>query len=193
MSTWLLFVFMLPVFFGRDFFLLRMGPRFRTAKRLRIYGLVLAASATLFPAFWRAGLDRAVLPMIVIYGTLCAISVWIRKTDRHNLAWLIAAAPNPVLVLGLAMLVQPGLAQGSAQASVPGPILAACVWIGLMTFCVKQVEDTPMDVTDLDLAVVIAAVVNSAALLILSGQELADASSGWADLFRQVTGMISAD
>ena len=51
MSALILISFVLPIFFVRDWLLLRMGPAATTVARLREYGLVLLASVDLcFPA-----------------------------------------------------------------------------------------------------------------------------------------------
>ena len=109
MSTVVLISFVLPVFFTRDWLLLRMGPAATTMTRLRGYALVLLASTILFSAVtFSVRTERLLeillspsvtLPVVLLYGALLAVSIWIKRTDRHQVAWQIALSPNPILVL----------------------------------------------------------------------------------------------
>ena len=116
MSTVILISFVLPTFFVRDWLLLRMGPAATIVARLREYAFVLLASIVLFSAItFSAGTGRLLeivlspsvtLPVVLLYCVLLAVCIWIRRTERHQVAWRIALFPNPLLVLAIATLAR---------------------------------------------------------------------------------------
>ena len=168
--TWALIPLILPIFFTRDFFLLRMGPRSKRSIRLGAYSLILLATVISVPAFSsveRASLEPLMAAIMCLYAALGFLSILARKTNRHDLAWLLAAAPNPVLALGLSRIVTIVLPRGLSGAFLAGTVVAACIWIALTACCVKRADHTPMKLPDLDFSLTIAAVVNSAAMLTL--------------------------
>jgi hypothetical protein len=98
------------------------------------------------------------------------MSIWVRKAERHDVAWLIAIAPNPSLATALALSPRAVL----HLESVATPALLACLWIGLMLFCARRMNDAPMEAPDLDFSVANATIVSSAALLVLVVEALAE-------------------
>jgi hypothetical protein len=88
------------------------------------------------------------------------LGIWLRKTDRHNFAWLIAAVPNPLLTAVLQALF-------SQQDPAIGAIGLACLWIGLMALSLEYFGRGLLDVPDLDYTLTFTALLNSAALVML--------------------------
>jgi len=203
MSTVILISFVLPTFFVRDWLLLRMGPAAAIVARLREYALVLLASIVLFSAITVAvGTERLLeivlspsvtLPIVLLYCVLLAVCIWIRRTDRHQVAWRIALFPNPVLVLAIATLARFILPRVSVFGAVVVTPLLACLWIGLIGLSVWGARNTPLDVPDLNFSLGLAGLVNSAVLLLLPLGAWIQGSAAWNNLFQQVGAMLSFD
>src|SRR5579862_2926783 len=110
MSAWILSAFVLPIFFVRDCFLLRMGRAATTLARLKTYAVAVLASVLLLSVVTasftteRLLKEFASLPvcfaLLLFYGALLVMCVWMKRTERHHLAWRIAVVPNPVLAGG---------------------------------------------------------------------------------------------
>jgi hypothetical protein len=95
-----------------------------------------------------------------------AACLWIRRTDRHYWAWLLALAPNPILAFCLALLSRLVFSPSSVYAVIALSSIPACAWIGLLGFSLKGTDRSPMDVRDLDFSIGVAAWVNVIALLL---------------------------
>src|SRR6202162_2586163 len=177
MNALAVITFSLSLFFLRDYFLLQMGPARLLSARLRLYAAVLVASVLLVSGA-TSRLDdaqllqlfsapRVVLPMVAFYALLVPICLWIRRTDRHHRAWLLAAAPNPLLAFSIALLARVMFPSASVYAVMPSSGVLALVWIGLIAVWLGRTAGTRMDVSDLDFSIRFAGLVNSIALLLL--------------------------
>jgi len=203
MSTVILISFVLPVFFVRDWLLLRMGPVATVVARLRQYALVLLVSIILFSAAtFTVGTERVLeivlspsvtLPVVLLYSVLLAVCIWIRRTDRHQIAWRIALFPNPILVLAIAMLARFVLPRLPALGTVVVAPLMAFLWTGLIGLSVWKARNTPLDVPDLNFSLNLAGYVNSAVLMLLPLGAWIESSGPWNSLFQQLGAMLSAD
>jgi hypothetical protein len=177
MNALAVITFSLSLFFLRDYFLLQMGPARLLSARLRLYAAVLVASVLLVsgatPRLDEAQLlqlfraPRVVLPMVAFYALLVPICLWIRRTDRHHRAWLLATAPNPLLAFSIALLARVMFPSASVYAVMPSSGVLALVWIGLIALWLGRTAGTRMDVPDLDFSIRFAGFVNSIALLFL--------------------------
>ena len=203
MSTVVLISFVLPVFFTRDWLLLRMGPVATIVARLRGYAIVLLASTILFSAFTFSGRTEKLLEMllspsvtltvVLLYGALLAVSIWIKRTDRHQVAWQIALSPNPILVLTIAILARFVLPRVSALGIAVVTPLLAFLWTAFIGLSVWEARNTPLDVPDLDFSLSLAGWVNSAVLMLLPLAVWIEGGVGWNSFFRQLGAMLSAD
>jgi hypothetical protein len=169
--------FGMSLFFVRDYFLLRMGPARLLSARLRLYAAVLFGSVLLvsgatsrlggeelFQLFQR---PRVILLTVVCYTALALICLWIRRTDRHHRAWLLAVVPNPLLAFCIALLARLMFPTASVYALIAGSGLPGFIWIGSITLCLERTAGARMDVPDLDFSIGFAGFVNSIALLLL--------------------------
>ena len=203
MSTVVLVSFVLPVFFTRDWLLLRMGPVAGMMPRLREYALVLLASTILFSVVtFSVGTERLLeivlspsvtLPVVLLYGVVLAVCIWIRWTDRHQVAWRLALFPNPLLVLALAMLARFIVPRESALGTIVVIPLLTLLWIGLIGMSVWGARNTPLDVPDLNFSLGLAGLVNSAVLMLLPLGALVLGSAAWNSFFQLLGAMLSAD
>lgn len=195
--------FVLPTFFVRDWLLLRMGPAATIVARLREYAFVLLASIVLFSAItFSAGTGRLLeivlspsvtLPVVLLYCVLLAVCIWIRRTERHQVAWRIALFPNPLLVLAIATLARFILPRASVFGAVVITPLLACLWIGLIGLSVWKARNAPLDVPDLNFSLGLAGLVNSAVLLLLPLGAWIGGNAAWNSFFQQLGAMLSAD
>lgn len=203
MSTVILISFVLPTFFVRDWLLLRMGPAATIVARLREYAFVLLASIVLFSAItFSVGTERLLeivlsptvtVPVVLLYGVVLAVCIWIRRTDRHQVAWRIALSPNPVLILAIATLARFIPPRVSALGTVVVTALLAFLWIGLIGLSVWAARNTPLDVPDLNFSLGLAGLVNSAVLMLLPLGAWVVGSAAWNSFFQQLGAMLSAD
>jgi hypothetical protein len=168
--------FCLSLFFLRDCFLLRMGPARLLSIRLRRYTVVFLATVLLVSGAMRrlgdeplqlARASRLILVIAGFYALLAAICLWIRRTDRHHLAWILAAAPNPILAFSIVLLARTMFPSASVYAVMAGSGFLAFVWIGLIVLWLRRTTQARMDVPDLDFSIGFASFVNSIALLLL--------------------------
>ena len=176
MIAWTLVAFALSIFFARDCFLLRMGSAASTVARLREYATVILASVTLLSLFTTSltadGLVGELwslpvsLSCLLFYGVLLVISVWVKRTERHNVAWRIAVLPNPLLAGGMVLLTRLILPKGSPAAFVVCAALVSCFWVGLLGLRVWRLRWTFLDVPELDFSLELAGLVSVAALLL---------------------------
>lgn len=195
MTTWIVVTFVLLIFFFRDCFLLRMGPARKTMARLSVYAAAILVSVivlgtvtnslttdALLGEFWSL---PATLSSLLFYGALLAICVWVRRNERHHLAWQIAAVPNPVLIGGLILLGRLMLPIGWSGASVFVAAVVAALWVGLVGLWVWRRRDTLMDVPELDFSIEFAGLVSSVTVavsalgLILTGGLSGAAVGAW--------------
>jgi hypothetical protein len=177
MSALAVITFSLSLFFLRDYFLLQMGPARLLSARLRLYAAVLVASVLLVSGatsrldeaqllqLFRA--PRVVLPMVAFYALLVPICLWIRRTDRHHRAWLLATAPNPLLAFSIALLAREMFPSASVYTVMSGSGALVLLWIGLIALWLERSAGTRMDIPDLDFSIRFAGFVNSIALLLL--------------------------
>jgi hypothetical protein len=203
MSTVILVFFVLPMFFARDWLLLRMGPVETTVVRLRQYGVVLLLSMVLLSTLVYSASTESILEVVfkplvtsavvMFYGVLLAICIWIRRTDHHQVAWLIAILPNPVLIGAIAVLARMFFPETSQFTTILGSALLTFLWISLIGFSVWEARNTPLDVPDLDFSLNIAGLVNSAALMLLPFGAWIGGSAAWSSFFQQLGAMLSAD
>jgi hypothetical protein len=199
MSTVVLISFVLPVFFTRDWLLLRMGPAATTMARLSGYAIVLVASTILFSTVTLSVRTERLLEIllapsvtvVLLYGALLAVSIWIKRTDRHQVAWQIALFPNPILVLTIAMLAR-FFPQVSALGIAAVTLLLAFLWIAFLGLSVWQARNTPLDVPDLDFSLNLAGWVNSAVLMLLPLGVWIAGGVAWNSFFQQLGAMLSA-
>jgi hypothetical protein len=203
MSTLILILFVLPAFFARDWLLLRMGPVAATMRRLREYASVLLVSIVLFSALtFSVGTERlleivlspsVILPVVLLYCVLLALCIWIRRTDRLQLAWRIALFPNPILVLAIAILSRFILPRASTLGTFIVALLLGSLWISLVGLSVWKTRNTPLDVPDIYFSLSLAGIVNSAVLTLLPIGAWIAGSASWNNLFQQLGAMLSAD
>lgn len=182
MSALAVIAFSLTLFFLRDYFLLRMGPARLFSTRLRLYAVVLLASVLLVSAstsqlsgeelFRLFQTPRVILLTVAYHTVLALICLWIRRTDRHHRAWLLAVVPNPLLAFCIALLARLMFTSASVYALIAGSGFPGFVWIGLITLCLERTADAHMDVPDLDFSIGFAGFVNSIALLLLPAEFL---------------------
>lgn len=182
MNALAVITFSLSLFLLRDYFLLQMGPARLLSARLRLYAAVLLASVLLVSGatcrldevqllqLFRA--PRVVLPIVAFYAFLVPICLWIRRTDRHHRAWLLATAPNPLLAFSIALLARVMFPSGSVYAVMSGSGVLALLWIGLVAVWLERTAGTRMDLPDLDFSIRFAGFVNSIALLLLPAEFL---------------------
>jgi hypothetical protein len=176
MNAFVLIPFALILFFLRDYLLLQMGPVRLLSARLRLYALVVFASILLVSGttfrlsdekfFNLFQTPRVVLPIVGFYALFVTICLWIRRSGRHHRAWLLAMAPNPLLAFCVALLPRLVFSSSSMYSITAGSVLAACVWIGLISLCLRGTVEVRMDASDLDFSIGIAAWVNAIALLL---------------------------
>jgi hypothetical protein len=169
--------FCLSLFFLRDCFLLRMGPTRLLSARLGLYAVVLLASILLVSgATSQLGgneplqlfqTPRAILLIVGFYALLVPVCLWIRRTDRHHRAWLLATAPNPLLAFSIALPARTMFPSASVHAVMAASGFLAFVWIGLIALWLERTAHARMDVPDLDFSIGFAGFVNSIALLLL--------------------------
>jgi len=175
MNAFAVITFSLSLFFLRDYFLLQMGPARLFSARLRLYAAVLLASILLVSGA-TCRLDEVRLlqlfqtpPVILLtvayYAVLALTCLWIRRTDRHHRAWLLATGPNPLLAFSLALFARMMSPSASVYAVMSGSGVLALLWIGLIAVWLKRTAGTRMDVPDLDFSIRFAGFVNSIALL----------------------------
>ena len=176
MNAFLLIPFGLILFFLRDYFLLQMGPARLLSARLRRYALVVLASVLLvsgatsrlsdeeFLNLFR--MPRVVLPVVGFYALFVTMGLWIRRSGRYRCAWLLAMAPNPLLAFCVALFTRLVSSSSSMYSITAGSVLAACVWIGLISVCLRGTAEGRMDASDLDFSIRVAAWVNAVALLL---------------------------
>jgi hypothetical protein len=177
MKTLALIPFMLAAFAVRDFLLLKMGVDAKTFRRLLLYAVVVFVSTVVFFAatvsvendrllqILRA--PRVVWPVMLFYGALAAVSFRIRLTDRHDLAWPLAAIPNPVLVLGLSVLTRFVFHSASPYISIMSAVLFTSLWIAVIVLSVWVTMPGRLEVAEMDFSVNLASVVNLAAILVM--------------------------
>ncbi len=102
-----------------------------------------------------------------LYGVLLALCIWMRCAGRHDLAWIIAAAPNPLLVVGLSLPFRP-FVPAPVHESATVAAVSVCIWVTLIGFVVRATRSLPLDDRDLDFSLDIAALVNLVALAALA-------------------------
>ena len=73
MSTVVLISFVLPIFFARDWLLLRMGPVETTVARLRQYGVVLLLSMVLFSTLTFSSRTERLLEVVLLPSVTLAV------------------------------------------------------------------------------------------------------------------------
>jgi hypothetical protein len=188
MSTAILISFVLPVFFARDWLLLRMGPGATTIPRLRQYGVVQLMSMVLFSTvMFSVRTERLLeiafapavtLAVVLFYGVLLAVCIWIRRTDRHRLAWLIALLPNPALIGAIVALARLLLPRDSSLAMVLALLLTS-LWIALIDLSVWKARSAPLDAPDLDFSLIVAGLANSTILVLLPLGAWIEGSLAW--------------
>lgn len=178
MSAWMILVALvvLPIFFARDCFLLRMGPVATTLARLRMYAgadlasvivlSVVTTSLTTHRLLQHFASLPVCLSVVLFFGALAAICVWVRRTERHHLAWRIAVLPNPIQAGGVVLLARFILPVNSPLASPVAAALVACLWVALVGLSVWRTRSSLMDVQELDFSLQLAGLVNSAALIL---------------------------
>jgi hypothetical protein len=203
MSTLIMLLFVLPAFFARDWLLLRMGPVVSTVPRLREYASVLLVSIVLFSAItFSVGTERLLeivlspsvtLPVVLLYSVLLALCIWIRRTDRLQLAWRIVLFPNPILVLAIALLARFILPRASTLGTFVVALLLDSLWISLVGLSVWETRNTPLDVPDIYFSLSLAGIVNSAVLTLLPIGAWIAGSASWNNFFQQLGAMLSAD
>jgi hypothetical protein len=203
MSTLIMLLFVLPAFFARDWLLLRMGPVVSTVPRLREYASVLLVSIVLFSAItFSVGTERLLeivlspsvtLPVVLLYSVLLALCIWIRRTDRLQLAWRIVLFPNPILVLAIGLLARFILPSASTLGTFVVALLLDSLWISLVGLSVWETRNTPLDVPDIYFSLSLAGIVNSAVLTLLPMGAWLAGSPSWNNFFQQLGAMLSAD
>ncbi len=191
MIAWILVAFVLSIFFARDCFLLRMGSVASTVARLRAYATLILATVILLSLFTASlTADRLLeefgsLPVsitcLLVYGALLVICVWVKRSDRHHIAWRIAVFPNPLLVGGMALLARLILPKASPAAFVLCAALVSCLWAGLLGLRVWQLRWTPLDVPELDFSLELAGMVSVAALLLPIIGLVVTKGAGWSE------------
>ena len=176
MNAFLLIPFTLSPFFLRDYFLLQAGPARLLTRKLRLYALavlcpilLLAVATSKLSNQEFINLLRKpilVLPTVALYVLLLTVCLWIRRTDRHHWAWLLALAPNPILAFCLALVARLMFSPSSVYAVIGLSSVPACAWVGLVSMSLRGTERFPMDVGDLDFSIRVAAWANVVALLL---------------------------
>jgi hypothetical protein len=199
----MLIPFILCFFLLRDFLLLKMGPPSKVLARLRVYAGVLLGSELLFSVatspltterlLQLARSPRVILPLALFYAALAILCLWVRRTDRHNIAWFIAILPNPLLVIGIAIVARWLAPAVSPATNIVGPSLLACLWIAAVSLFVRAARHAPQDVPELDFSLGLAGLVNSIALLALPIESFLANANGWSEFLRQLGAMLSAD
>jgi hypothetical protein len=177
MSAFVIAIFVLPVLFERDCFLLRLGPSAAISRRLRVYALGLLASLTLVSLLTLSlktdHLVRTVLapsvtaPVAVFYCMLIAVCIWLRRTGRSQLGWWIAILPNPMLAGAVAVLARLIVPQRTILMATICAALLTSLWIGLISLWVWNTRNAPLDAPDAKFAVGFATLVNTGAIVFL--------------------------
>jgi hypothetical protein len=184
---------LIPVILGffllRDILLLRIGPSAKLFPRLRIYAavqitvIVLASAATNTLDTNRilqfSGSRGIVLPIMAFYAALAGLCFWVRRTDRHNRAWLMAVIPNPMLVVGVTVIARFIVPEWWPNARIVAPTLLACLWVGVVGFSLRG-NNERQDVSELDSSLAVAGLVNSISLLALPAESFLAGTSNWA-------------
>ena len=175
MRTLTIVPFILLSFALRDFLLLKMGPPGRVVARLRLYSIVLLSSIALFSGatcFVRTDriMERllsfsVVFAFVGFYGALLAVCLWVRRTNRHHLAWLLAVAPNPLLVVALALLARLAFPQDPGYAAIIPAVLFMALWIAFIHLSVRRTG--LLDVLEFDFSLGFAGLVSCVALVSL--------------------------
>jgi hypothetical protein len=191
MTPWILVAFVLSMFFARDCLLLRMGSAASTVARLRVYAAMILATVILLSVvttslttdallgdFWSLPVS---LSCLLFYGALLVISVWVKRTERHHVAWRIAVLPNPLLAGGMALLARLILPKGSPVTLVLCAAMVSFLWTGLLGLRVWRLRWTPLDVPELDFSLEIAGLVSVAALLVPVLGLVVTKGAGWSD------------
>jgi hypothetical protein len=203
MSAGILVVFVLPIFFVRDCFLLRMGRVATTLARLKIYAATVLASVIVLSVVTisftteRLLKEWASLPVclagLLFYGALLVMCIWFKRTERHRFAWRIAALPNPILAGGIVLLARIILPIHSPSATALGATLVACLWCGIIGLSVWRMRAALMDVPDLDFSLQLAGLVNSAAVVLPFLGLFVTGGFGWSEILRKLGTILSAD
>jgi hypothetical protein len=177
MSVFIVIIpFSLILFFLRDYLLLQMGPGRLPSVRLPLYCVVLLVSVfAVSGALSRLSNEQILhlfrapmvaLPVAGYYAVLISLCLWFRGTYRHYRAWLLAAAPNPLLATGIALLGRLIFSSSPLYAEIIGSGLIACVWIVLIGVSLRGTVEIRMDASDLDYSMRIAICVNAIALFL---------------------------
>jgi hypothetical protein len=168
--------FSLILFFLRDYLLLQMGPARAPSARSRFYSVVLLASVFLVSGALSRLSDKQILhlfrapsvtfPVVGYYAALIPFCLWLRRTDRHYRAWILAVAPNPLLAAGIALLGRLLSPPSPLYAEIIASGFIACVWIALIGASLKGTDEIRMNASDLDYSMRVAACVNAIALFL---------------------------
>jgi hypothetical protein len=198
----MLILVILGFFLLRDILLLKIGPSAKLFPRLKLYAavqltvVVLASAATNTLDTNRIlRLSRSpgiVLPIMAFYAALAALCFWVRRTDRHDRAWLMAVIPNPVFVLGVTVIARLIVPEGWPKAGIVAPILLACLCIGVVGFSLTGSKER-QEVSELDSSLGVAGLVNSIALLALPVESFLMSTNDWAGIAQFIHAVLSAD
>lgn len=192
----------LGFFLLRDIILLRIGPTAKLFPRLGIYAAVQITAVVLASVATNA-LDTnrilqfsrsavIVLPLMAFYATLAALCLWVRRTDRHNHAWLMAVIPNPMLTLGVTVIARYIVPEWWSKVGIVAPTLLACLWIGIVGFSLKASNER-QEVSELDSSLGVAGLVNSIAFLALPAESFLTSTIDWASFAQFIHAVLSAD
>jgi hypothetical protein len=192
----------LGFFILRDILLLRIGPPAKLFPRSRIYAAVQVAVVVLASAATKA-LDTnrilqfsrspsIVFPMMAFYATLAYLCFWVRRTDRHDRAWLMAVIPNPMLVVGVTVIARFVVPEWWPNARIGAPTLLACLWVGVVGFSLKG-NNERQDVSDLDSSLGVAGLVNSIVLIALPAELFLIGTNDWSGFLQFIHVVLWAD
>jgi hypothetical protein len=197
---------LIPVFLCffllRDVLLLRIGPSAKLFPRFSIYAAIQLTVAILVSAATEPQDTNRILqfsrsPSIVfsimtLYAALAALCFWIRRTDRHDCAWLITLIPNPIFVLGVMFIARYIVPESWPKAGIVAPTLLAGLWVGVVGFSLKGSNER-QEVSELDSSLGVAGLVNSVALLALPAESFLTSTNDWAGFSQFIRAVLSAD
>jgi hypothetical protein len=164
----------LCTFLMRDFLVFRMSNG-TTPRRLIIYGLALTVylggfliavrSLSAKEIFHDLRSPVAALTLLAVHLFLAGVCFWMRHAGRYDRAWLVVAAPNPLLVSCLAissrvLLIPQGAWENCAI------VCATCgLWIAVLWLAIRWSSRTPVDPLELDFSFQFAGIANGFALM----------------------------
>lgn len=164
----------LCIFLMRDFLVFRMANG-TTSRRLIMYGLALTVYLSGFlialrslsgnDIFHRLRSPVAALAILGIHLLLGGVCFWMRHTGRYDRAWLVATAPNPLLVSSIAICSRMLIVPLNTWENCALALAASALWITILWWAIRWSRRTPVDALERDFSFEFAGIANGFALI----------------------------